>query len=222
MRFLLNLFRPNNLPSLTNNDLTLNERNRIREEKELALEEAKKAKARKEREKADRDYKAHVAKVYPEWIEEFQYVIHKGSDGSKFEMDSNGELTGVFCIGNNTLKISTKLDHANRSTTATRATITIDSEYMEAPMTFRPNIVRNTSLVNSNPPVPFANTVLEAVNKKLDLIHMRRVVSEREERKRLKREELERNRQRNLAKRKGKGRDEELLFLSFFPKSELG
>ena len=198
MRFLLNLFRSSN--ELSVDEPSLNERNRIREEKEKREAEALAKKQQKEAEKRERAYKAHVAKVYPEWIDEFQYQIHKGSNNSKFEI-VDGELIGVFCIGNNTLKISTKLDLVNRSQSTTKATIKIESEYMDSPMTFRPNIVRNTVLVNSNPPVPFANTVLKAVKDKMGLIHMRRVVSEREERKRLKREELERNRQRNLAKK---------------------
>ena len=211
MRFLFNLFRKTEqqLPSPT---LSLNERNRLRFEREKAESEALSAKAKKESDKRDREYQSHVAKVYLEWVNEFQYQIHKLSDDSKFEI-VDGELFGVFCLGEYTFKATTELGRVNRHITSTKSTITIENEYMDSPMTFVANIVRTSQLVSTNHPDSFAKMILMSAKNEKNLIHMRKMEHDRAERKRLKREVLERNRQRNLAKRKS---------FVLTPKSELG
>ena len=203
MKFLFSFFKKYEYSTTQQNTLplTLNEKNRIRAKREEEESSSLQRKQKFEEQQKDQRYVSHVATQYASWVEEFQYQIHKGSDDSKFEI-IDGELFGVFCLGEYTFKATTKLGTVNRHLTATKSAITIENEYMDSPTYFIANIVRNSKLESTSHPDSFAKMLLIAVKDEMSLIHMRIKEHDRAERKRIKREMLERNRQRNLAKRK--------------------
>jgi hypothetical protein len=169
-------------------ELTLDEKNRSRADRELSAEIAARAEERQKQEVRA----AQVKSLYGDWLEEFQYQLFRVFDDSKFRIE-NGELSGVVCLRDTTLDVSSRLDKIDYRSSAT-STIWVSCQDMEEVLYFCPK-------VEVDQPEMYAERVFSRVSLEMGKTHQRRVQREREERKAAKREILERNRQRNLSKR---------------------
>ena len=200
MKFLLNLFsKAQNIT--TNQELSLDEKNRIREARETLDRKVERDRANRESLLKDKEYHDMVMAGYPSWLEEFQYQLHKAACDSKFRFE-NGEIVGVVALGDYTFNLKTTLGQISRHATGVRVCATFTNEYCPSELDYNAFVVRNTSLVSTTTPIDFAKRIIDGLNKEKAKIHQTRVLADRAERKRLKREMLERNRQRNLARKK--------------------
>tara|TARA_B100000900_G_C20208036_1_gene564636 strand:- start:22 stop:642 length:621 start_codon:yes stop_codon:yes gene_type:complete len=203
MKFLLNLFSTQNQTSnqTSNQELSLDEKNRIREARETLDRKLERDRSNRESLLKDKEYHDMVMDGYPSWLEEFQYQVHKGACDSKFRFEG-GEIVGVVGLGDYTFNLKTRLGDVSRNLTGVKVYVNITNQYLLSDLNYSANMIRNTSLVSISTPVDFALKVIEELKKEKAKIHQNRVLADRAERKRLKREMLERNRQRNLARKK--------------------
>lgn len=204
MKFLLSLFK--NLLNLfkartPSRELSLDEKNRLRMEREIFDRKVETDRANRESMAEDKKYHEMVMSGYPSWLEEFQYQLHKAACDSKFRFE-DGEIVGVVALGDYTFNLKTTLGQISRHASGVCVYATFTNDYYVGELVYNAYVVRNTSLVSTTTPADFARRIVEKLNKEKGKIHQTRVLEERAERKRLKREMLERNRQRNLARKK--------------------
>ena len=180
---------------------SLNEKNALRALKEKEIIERKKKKAKLLREKADKAFSESVVSYYNKWLEEFQFRLHMEVDKSDLRYNGENEVEGTITLGGCTFSVTTKIGTISRHSVAVCTYIDFKAEGLENPLRFAPYFIRNSLLVGEVQPAVQANECISELKKQAQIIHMHKVVNAREERKRLKREKLERNRLRNIARK---------------------
>lgn len=175
------------LSQKSQDDLTLDEKNRLRAEREQSAESA----ARAEEIQKQEEYADKIKSLYRDWLEEFQYQLFRVFDDSKFRIE-NGELSGVVCLRDTTLDVWSRLGKIDYRSSTT-STIWVSCQDIDEVLYFCPK-------VKTDNPEVYAERVFSRVSLEMGKAHQRRVQREREERKAARREILERNRQRNLVK----------------------
>ena len=209
IKFLKSLFgfssEPQQPISLNENnalkEASLNERNKLRAKKEKEIFEKKKKKAQLEREKADKAFHDATTSYYQKWLSEFQFRLHMEVDKSDLRYNGKNEVEGTITLGGCTFSLNTKIGIVSRHSVATSCYIDFEGEGLDRPLRFAPYFARNSLLVSEVQPAVQAGKCFAELKKQASLIHMHKVVSAREERKRAKREIQERNRLRNLERK---------------------